>query len=239
MHFTGHDWHNHPYPLLIHVISGSVDAHLRGRSSEPTHLGLTVGSSLWLGAGIDHSVTAKSDSIMLGPRLSPQTEPPEGFLHIRHSPALREVALRILASSPSSEVERIPLRQALDAELSAFAVDDFPIPEPQHRAVQAIVDDPMTLLVPLTAVAARHSMSRRHVERIVKDDLNLSFVQWRTRRRLNLALRRIRAGSTVASAARAVGYAGSDGLIKAVGRLTHLTRQELSDDLAGAVRDSR
>jgi hypothetical protein len=47
---------------------------------------------------------------MLGPRLSPQTEPPEGFLHIRRSPAMRETALLILASSPNSEDERIPLR---------------------------------------------------------------------------------------------------------------------------------
>ncbi len=239
MHFAGHDWHSHSYPLLIHVISGSVDARLRGHGFEATHLSLSAGASLWLGAGIDHSVTAQSGSIMLGPRLSPQTEPPEGFLHIRHSPALRETALLILASSPNCEAERVPLRHALDAELSAFAVDDFPIPESQHRAVRAIVDDPLTLLLPLSAVAARHSMSTRHVERIVKDDLGLSFVQWRTRKRLNLALRRIRAGSSVASAARTVGYRGSDGLIRAIGRLTQLTRQELSGDLAGAVRASR
>ncbi|WP_166973394.1 helix-turn-helix domain-containing protein [Brevibacterium atlanticum] len=225
--------------MLIHVISGAVDAHLRGQGFETTHLSLSTGASLWLGAGIDHSVAAKADSIMLGPRLSPQTEPPEGFLHIRHSPTLRDTALHILASSPSSEAERLPLRRALDAELGAFAADDFPIPEPQHRAVRAIIDDPMTLLVPLSTVAARQSMSTRHVERIVKDDLGLSFVQWRTRRRLNLALRRIRAGSSVAAAARAVGYRGSDGLIRAIGRLTGLNRQELSGDLAGAVRAYR
>lgn len=239
MLLTGHDWHSHSYPLLIHVISGCVDVHLRGRGFEPTQLSLSAEASLWLGSDVDHSVTAKADSIMLGPRLSPQTEPPEGFLHIRRSTAIRETALLILASSPSSEAERRPLRQALDTELSTFAVDDFPIPEPQHRSVRAITDDPMSLVVPLTAVAARHAMSKRHVERIVKDDLGISFVQWRTRRRLNLALRRIRAGSTVASAARSVGYRGSDGLIRAAGRLTHLTRRELSGDLAGTVRGFR
>ncbi|WP_166822663.1 helix-turn-helix domain-containing protein [Brevibacterium limosum] len=96
----------------------------------------------------------------------------------------------------------------------------------------------MSLMVPLTAVAARHSMSKRHVERIVKDNLGTSFVQWRTRRRLNLALRRIRAGSTAASAARSVGYRGSDGLIRAAARLIHLNRREFSGDLAGIVRGS-
>lgn len=99
--------------------------------------------------------------------------------------------------------------------------------------------DPVSLTVPLTAVAARHSMSKRHVERIVKDDLGMSFVQWRRRRRLNLALRRIRVGPIAASAARAVGYRGSDGLIRAAGRLTQLARPELAGDLAGAVRGSR
>ena len=101
------------------------------------------------------------------------------------------------------------------------------------------MDDPVSLMVPLTVVAERHAMSTRHVERIVKNDLGRSFVQWRTRRRLNLALRRIRAGSTVASAARSVGYEGSDGLIKAAARLTQLARPELAGDLAGAVRGSR
>lgn len=239
MHFTGHDWHSHSHPLLIHVISGSADIFLRGRGFEPTHLSLPSESSLWLGSDIDHSVTTKSDSIMLGPRLSPLTEPPEGFLHIRRSSAIRETALLILATSPKCEAERRPLREALDAELRTFAVDDFPIPEPQHRAVKAIIDDHMTLVVPLSTVAARHSMSPRHVERIIKDDLGMSFVRWRTRKRLNLALRRIRAGSTVPSAARAVGYRGSDGLIRAIGRLTGLTRQELSGDPAGAVRAAR
>lgn len=239
MVFTGHDRHSHSYPLLIHVVSGSGDVHLPGSGPEPTGISLAAESSLWLGSGVDHSVTAKPDSIMLGPRLSSQTEPPEGFLHIRRSPAIRETILLILAVSPSSEAERRPLRKALDAELNALAADDFSIPDAQHRAVRAIMDDRTSLLVPLTAVATRHSMSPRHVERIFKDDLGISFVQWRTRTRLNLALRRIRAGSPVASAARAVGYDGSDGLVKAVGRLTHLTRKELSADLAGAVRQSR
>ncbi|MCS4593271.1 helix-turn-helix domain-containing protein [Brevibacterium sediminis] len=216
-----------------------MDVHLRGRGFELTHLSLASESSLWLGSGIDHSVTTKSDSIMLGPRLSPQTEPPEGFLHIRRSTAIRETALLILASSPNCETDRRPLRAALDAELSTYTVDDFPLPVPQHRSARAIMEDPMSLIVPLTAVAERHSMSKRHVERIIKNDLGMSFVQWRTRRRLNLALRRIRAGSTVASAARSVGYRGSDGLIRAISRLTHLTREELSSDLAGAVADSR
>lgn len=239
MLLTGHDWHSHSYPLLVHVICGSVDVHLRGRRFEPTHLGLVSESSLWLGSGVDHLVTTRSDSIMLGPRLSPQTEPPEGFLHIRRSTAIRETALLILASSPNCETDRRPLRAALDAELSTYTVDDFPLPVPQHRSARAIMEDPMSLIVPLTAVAERHSMSKRHVERIIKNDLGMSFVQWRTRRRLNLALRRIRAGSTVASAARSVGYRGSDGLIRAISRLTHLTREELSSDLAGAVADSR
>lgn len=215
-----------------------MEVHLPGRGLETTVISLAAESSLWLGSGVDHSVTAKPDSIMLGPRLSPRTEPPEGFLHIRQSAAIRETILLILAKSPSSEDERRPLRKALDAVLNDLAADDFSIPAAQHRAVRAIMGDHLCLLVPLTAVAARHSMSTRHVERIFKDDLGMSFVQWRTRARLNLALRRIRAGATVASAARAVGYRGSDGLIKAIGRHTHLTRQELSADLAGAVRDS-
>ena len=237
--FAGHDRHSHSYPLLIHIISGSAEVFLPGRGAEPTHIVLAAETSLWLRSGIDHSVAVKPGSIMLGPRLSRQTEPPERFLHIRRSPAIRATVLHILAASPSSETERKPFREALDSELSSFAAEDFSVPTTQHRVLRAIMDDRMSLLLPLKAVAERHSMSPRHIERIVKDELGISFVQWRTRTRLNVALRSIRSGDSLASASRAAGYRGSDGLIKALGRLTGLTRQELSGDLAGAVRQSR
>src|SRR5699024_12844537 len=79
----------------------------------------------------------------------------------------------------------------------------------------------------------------RHLERLFKDDLGMSFVQWRTRRRLNRALMRIRAGATTPSAARSVGYTGTDGLVKAAGRITGLPRAVLTKNLATAIREWR
>lgn len=62
----------------------------------------------------------------------------------------------------------------------------------------------MTLVVRLSKVAERQSMHKRHVEQTVNEKLGLVFSQQKTRRQLFLALHRIRAGTPVASAARAV-----------------------------------
>lgn len=234
----GHDFHSHDYPLLIHVVSGSVEVGIR-RGGAVEHVSLSAESNLWMAAGLSHAVTMRRESIMLGPRLSPETEPPNGYLHLPRSPAIRETALLVLAASPADESERLPFRRTFDAVLQALLVDDFYIPEPSHRTVAAIVDDPVTLLVPLKELATRHAMSPRHLERLLKDELGFSFLAWRTRKRLNLALRRIRAGTSVPAAARTVGYAGADGLIRAASRMTGLTRAELSPDPAEAVRTWR
>ena len=260
MVLTGHDFHSHDYPLLIHVVSGAVEMHVRRCSAdsgsgvlvgaagcvEPRsgsaaaeHLGLSAGSSLWLASGVEHAVTASRDCIMLGPRLSPRTEPPDGLLHLRHSSAIREIALLILASPPACEADRRPFRAALDAELMALIADDFYIPTPTHPIVVSVADDPLSLLTSLPTLVDRHAVSTRHLERQFKDDLGMSFVQWRTRRRLNRALMRIRAGATTPSAARSVGYSGSDGLVKAAGRITGLPRAVLTKSLATAIRDWR
>ncbi|GAA1843920.1 hypothetical protein GCM10009813_02910 [Brevibacterium marinum] len=200
------------------------------------NLFLCAGSSVWLGSGVEHAVTTLNTSIMLGPRLSSHTEPPEGAHVLEQSPAVHEIALIILASAPASEPERLPFRTALDTELNALVIDDFAIPEPRHQMVRAVVRDPVAILSTVNALADRFAVSRRHLERIVKDDLGISFLGWRTRRRLNLALLRVRSGSTVSSAARSVGYDSADGLIKAACRMTGLPRQRLSEDFAGSIR---
>src|SRR5699024_871166 len=231
---TGHDFHSHDYPLLIHVVSGSVEMHVRRCSAESGSgvlvggagrgaprargaaggdLGAAAASCVWAASGVDGAVTAGGNCIMLGPRLSPRSEPPDGLLHLRHSSAIRELALLILASSPACEADRRPLRAALDAALMALIADDLSIPTPTHPPVVSAADDPLSLLISLPTLAERHAVSTRHLERLFKDDLGMSFVQWRTRRRLNRALMRIRAGATTPSAARSVGYTGSDGLV--------------------------
>lgn len=258
MVLAGHDFHVHDYPLLIHVVSGSAQMRIRRNPPDSRrglfpgagscleqesggcaaeHVSLSAGSSLWLASGVEHAVTVSRDCIMLGPRLSPRTEPPDGRLHLRHSSAIREIALLILASPPACEEGRRPFRAALDAELMSLIAEDFYIPTPSHPIVVSAADDPLSLLTSLSNLADRHAVSARHLERLFKDDFGMSFVQWRTRRRLNHALVRIRAGATTPSAARSVGYSGSDGLVKAAGRITGLPRAVLTKNLATAIRD--
>src|SRR5699024_12075007 len=70
---------------------------------------------------------------------------------------------------------------------------------------------------------------------LFKDDLGTALVQWRTRRGLNHALKRIRAGATPWAACTG-GYSGSDGLVKTAGRVTGQPRA-LTKNLAKATRE--
>lgn len=230
INFGGHDKHAHDYPLLIQVVSGSVIVELENES-----ITVAANSGLWLAPGVEHAAYPQRKSIMFGPRLSPHTIPPARHLLIVDNLELRELALLILATSPSTEAEREPFRLALDEILAGLITEDFFIPVIDRPEVRLIADDPMALLVSLKSLAERHGKSPRHIERLFKDNLGMTFVQWRTRRRLNLALHRIRSGLRPRSAARSVGYDSADGLIKALQRLTGLSRGELAEDPASAV----
>lgn len=193
------------------------------------------GTGIWLASGIEHSVTTHRDSILIGPRLSAETEPPEDFLPVRKSPEIHELALLILASAPRTEDEKHRFRTALDTLLGELVIDAFPLPAASNPTIRAITADPRSLLLPLAALARSRALSPRHLERLFRRDLGLSYVQWRTSHRLNHALRRIRAGASTRAAARTVGYDGADGLIKAAQRRTGIDRRRLAEDFAGAI----
>ncbi|RBP64160.1 cupin domain [Brevibacterium sanguinis] len=230
--FDGHAVHSHDHPQLIHVVSGSVVVDV---GTEAVALGR--GCSLWLATGVPHAVRSQRDSIILGPQLSSGTEPPDRWLLLERNETLGELALLILARSPMSAAEIPRFRAALDEHLRDLAADDLFVPEVRHPRIRTLATDPLILRSPLTSLAAARGLSTRHLERLIRAETGMTFVAWRTRRRINQALRLIRAGAGRSAAARAVGYQSSDGLLKAIERLTGLSREDLREDLSGAVRD--
>ncbi|WP_144589380.1 helix-turn-helix domain-containing protein [Brevibacterium casei] len=232
--FVGHDRHAHDHPLLVHVVSGSVDiaVHRRG-GAPPETISVGSGAGLWLRAHVDHAVTVRRESILIGPRVT--LDPPGGALEVRTSPEIHELALLILATSPRTEAEKHRFRTALDARLGELIVDAFPIPSSSDPLITAIVTDPLALHLPLADLARAKAVSPRHLERRFRADLGMSYVGWRTRARLNTAMRHLRAGASHRTSARAVGYESADGLIKAAGRCTGLPRTVLAKGLAEAI----
>lgn len=230
--FGGHAVHSHDHPQLIHVVSGSIVVDTGAKA-----IAVGPGCSLWLATGIPHGVRPQRESIILGPELSSGTEPPDRWLLLERNETLCELALLILARSPTSPAEIAQFRAALDEHLRDLAADDLFVPEVRHPRIKDLAADPLILRAPLTSLAAARGLSTRHIERMVKAETGMTFVAWRTRKRINHALRLIRAGATTSAVARAVGYESSDGLLKAIERLTGLSREDLRQDLSGAVRD--
>lgn len=216
--FLGHPLHSHPEPHLIHLVRGTGVAVADGQRYE-----LGVGETLWLQPEVPHSLHLDVKGIAFGPMLGPYAAPPTRVHRLGVVPELAELMLVILAASPTDE-EVEPFRRAIEqllARLVATTAATLPLPEhPTARRIaqQMIAGDITTLSATLPDLAADHFLSVRQIQRLWLESTRLTFVQWRTRARLDHATRALDGGQSVDDAVRLSGYRTRDGLLKALRR---------------------
>lgn len=228
--FLGHETHSHEYPHLIHVVSGAADLVVEGR---PIRLGPK--ENLWLAPNVEHSARYTQESVVFGPFLSPQTIPPNPIQLLGIVPDLTRLVATILGAGPRTREEVHVFRVALDEVLSTMRLDCFPLLTPAHPAARAVAQACIASSSTLNELAALAGTSPRHMQRLFRDETGLSFTSWRARARLNVAVARLRGGTSLQAAATASGYASRAGLLKALSRETGIERDELSRDALGAV----
>jgi len=112
---------------------------------------------------------------------------------------------RIVAQSLLVYMQRSGGQSQFSSSLQA------PVPKNQvvRRVTEAIRDDP-TLTVP--QLAAVVSISVRHLNRLFREELETSTLNFLTALRFDIAVRHLEIGSTVAAAAAASGFASSQAL---------------------------
>ncbi|WP_030154714.1 AraC family transcriptional regulator [Glycomyces sp. NRRL B-16210] len=231
--FLGHDTHEHDVPHLVHIVIGTAELVVDG-----VPMRMRARENLWLAPHVPHSVRLSDDGVALGPFLSPETVPPERVRRLGIVPALTDLMTTILVAGPVTPEQVRPFREALDDVLRGIDDRYFPLVLPAHAVARAIAREALSPLTLGELAAARHT-SVRHVQRLFQEETGLPFTRWRTRARLNVAIGRLKGGSSLAAAARASGYATRGGLVKAIGRETGLSAERLSDDPLAALAEAR
>lgn len=213
LRMTGHPEHTHAEPHLIHVVVGT--AHLR---VDGVPVILHSRESLWLASGVPHSAQYDQGSLVLGPLLSPASQPGSRVQALGVVPAIAEIMIAILGAAPGTAEEVQRFRNALDAALADLSADHFALVMPTHPRAAAVARQARFSPETVAELASRHGFSARQLQRIFQAETGLPFHQWRVRARLNLALARLRGGASTLQAAKAAGYATHSGLLKALRR---------------------
>lgn len=211
--FVGHPEHVHDVPHLIHMVMGRGTLTVDGE-----RIALEPRNSVWLAAGVSHALSLYEHSIALGPLLDPRTSPAERMRRLGVVPAITDLMLARLAAQPHTEQQRALFTDSLDEILTTLDTDRFAAPMPVHPTVAQIAESAIDSPATLSALCDRMGMSTRQAQRIFATETGMSFHRWRTRRRLNRALRSLRSGSTAESAARAAGFATRSSLLRALSR---------------------
>ncbi|WP_051297545.1 helix-turn-helix domain-containing protein [Brevibacterium album] len=225
MRFTGHPMHAHAQPHVVHMVMGRGVLTVEGEA-----IVLEPRTSVWLAAGVPHAVRLEEHSIVLGPLLAAGVEPGRRIERLGVVPAITDLMLARMAAEPRTEEQHAVFTGALEELLLRLGSEAFAAPLPVHPLVARIAEVSVGSPATLAALCARVGMSERQVQRIFAEETGMSFSRWRTRRRLNEAVRCLRGGSSGMSAARTAGFATRAGLLRALSRESGVPIEVLRED---------
>lgn len=227
--FVGHPWHSHPEPQVIYVAVGTGRVLVPGREHE-----LAAGDAVWLPARCQHAVELAPDGILLGPLLSANSGPPGGTPRtLRAHPGLPPLMITLLGVAPDRDEEIRHFRRAIEDLLAASLPGWFGLPAPAHREAARIADSCVDSSETLEQLARRHFVSARQIRRVFLAQTRMSFAQWRTRARLNIAIDLLIRGATPRVAAEAASFTTREGLLKALARECRIPADQLAADPGG------
>lgn len=230
--FFGHPEHVHDVPHIVHMVMG------RGRLSvDGVVVVLEPRTSVLLAPGVPHALDLDEHSIALGPFLSPRNAPVERVRRLGVVPAITDLMLARLAAQPYTDEQITLFTDSLDDIVTSLLSDAFAVPPPVHPTARQIAlvaaDSPDSL----SELCDEFGISPRQAQRLFLSETGLTFHQWRTRRRLNRAVRALQGGSSGESAARAAGYANRAGLLRALSRESGIAVETLRGDPLACVRE--
>lgn len=232
--FVGHPEHVHDVPHLIHMVMGR--GHLRVDGETIT---LEPRTSVLLAPHVPHAMELDEHSIALGPFLSHRNSPVERVRRLGVVPEITHLMLARLAAQPYTDEQVALFTESLDEILTDLHTDEFAAPLPVHPTARQIAVASTESADTLVSLCADAGISTRQAQRLFVEETGLSFHRWRTRRRLNRAIRALRGGSSTEGAARAAGYAGRGSLLRALSRETGIPLESLRVDPLAHLTDAR
>ncbi|MGN0100272.1 MAG: helix-turn-helix domain-containing protein [Dietzia sp.] len=232
--FVGHPEHVHEVPHLVHMVMGRGHLRVDGES-----ITLEPRTSVLLAPLVPHSLELDEHSIALGPFLSHRASPVERVRRLGVVPEITHLMLARLAAQPYTDEQVAPFTDGLEEILAHLHTDEFAAPLPVHPTARQIAAAATGTADTLASLCAGAGISTRQVQRLFLAETGLPFHRWRTRRRLNRAIRSLRGGSSAEGAARAAGYSGRGSLLRALSRETGVPVELLRDDPLGHLVHAR
>jgi len=213
----GHDTglHGHLRDQLVHGEGGVMSV----RTAAGAWI-VPPGFAVWVPAGIEHRVRARSAVTMRTLYLAAAAEVPVGSACrvVRVPPLARELIHRVteIGVDYPEDGPEARLVAVLADELRGLEPVPLDLPMPADRRVLAVASglledpaDPRTLGEWARAAGA----SDRTLARLFERETGLTFAAWRRRRRLLAALERLDAGEPVTTVALDLGYASVSAFI--------------------------
>lgn len=212
--------HHHHRAQLLYAVSGvmSVDTDT-GRWIVPPE------QAVWIPAGATHAVRMSTDVSMRSLYFRSGRLPhlPEDCRVVAVTPLLRELIARLVTSCTVDPLRIERLIAVLCDEVDALQSPALHLPLPRDPRLttitRALFTDPADPR-DLGAWSQRVGASTRTLSRLFREELGLSFRDWRARLRMLRAVERLGAGENVTRVALDLGYSSPSAFIAMFRRTT-------------------
>ncbi len=185
---------------------------------------MTAGRPCWVPPNADHGVQSRGAMVGISLRVGPEfcKELPDHICILKNNEFIVQLTSRML--DVSEDVGRLQhLWWVLADELRATEQDDFYLPAPKDLRLRQLADmlarDPADQRG-LGDWAGQINMAQRTLVRKFRSETGMSFVEWRQRARILLAIKLLGAGESVTQVALAVGYESLSAFISVFRQLT-------------------
>lgn len=197
--------HAHPEHVVFWPERGSGSVEVNGMEQS-----VSLGQGVWVPAGEPHSVSDR-DGDMVALHIAPEAVPWRGteVKLVTMLVAVRELLL-YLADAGMPREQRVQAQRVCLSLISDEPGSVVQLPVPHDARIveicRALVADPADDQT-IEHWAVRLSVSSRTLARAFRDSTGMTFSQWRTCARMDLAVHLLDRGLPVGEVARRVGYA--------------------------------
>ena len=219
------EWHHHERTQLLYPSTGVITV----RTPESVWVG-TPEKAVLLPAGVDHQVkmsgVVEMRSLFLSESVVPDSATDCCLVDI--SPMLRELLRHVITIPQQYDPEGADgrLMQVILDQISLTPSQVIRLPQPEDEKIRWIerhlIENPADPRS-LEDWAKEVGTSSRTLTRRFRDDISISFREWRLRLRLVAAIRSLAEGDSVAKTAHDVGFCSESAFIKQFKKATGKT----------------
>jgi len=210
--------HEHDWPQLLYAITGAMTV-----CAGNTSWLIPAGKAVLIPQNCRHSIRMWGNVSMRTLYLRPVSDADPVCRVLNVAPLLRELILRVIemAALDSRVPEQARLAAVVLDEIARAEVSPLLLPLPADARGAAVAQEILAApgeMEALDALAKRHAVGRRTLERIFRGETGMSFGLWQQKARLLYSVRALAESRPVTEAAFDAGYSSVSAYIAAFKR---------------------